>query len=160
MWRSDSGVANSFFRCGLKTEVLWEKWALAALACTACCQYQLRGCGVRSPDPLLLFGTGGGEVQKPQGESRALTRTCCPFQAPRFSCFLLEVLGQACFLSCSDCPEGSIIFASRFTFKKQNVTVCVCVRFHFFECCPECYGSVLKYMRWYRDCSIFHRSWH
>lgn len=103
-----------------------------------------------------FFGTGGGEVQ----ESCALTRTCCPFQAPRFSCFLLEVLGQACFLSRSDCPEGSIIFASRFTFKKQNVTVCVCVRFHFFECCPECYGSVLKYMRWYRDCSIFHRSRH
>ena len=112
------------------------------------------------PWPSPAFWHWGGEVQKPQAESRALTRTRCPFQAPRFSCFLLEVLGQACFLSRSDCTEGSIIFASRFTFKKQNVTVCVCVRFHFFEYCPECYGSVLRYMRWYTDCSIFHRSWH
>lgn len=79
------------------------------------------------PWPSPAFWHWGGEVQKPQAESRALTRTRCPFQAPRFSCFLLEVLGQACFLSRSDCTEGSIIFASRFTFKKQNVTVCVCV---------------------------------
>lgn len=155
LWqKSDSGVANGIFRCGLEqkcSEVKRWNWPVGLLPSTSYLVWCLQ------PWPAPAFGTGWVR-SKPQAESCELTCTCT-LSSPSSSCFLLEVLRQACFWGHSDCTEWSTVFASRFTFKNKCDHLCVCFS-HFFEYCPEkCYGSVLKYMRWYRDWIFLELAW-